>query len=368
MKHRLTVLSSIIINLLLIGISFPIQAQISGYTPIFTSTEYISNARWSNDGTLFTFQEEPLIFSDQDVDTKAGFYTEDDTWYGYPVILGQPVRSDTQLLSSNQWLLASELKENINNLPQLASRDGQPSFAFVSPDGRFAVYAALQQAEYQYYSLAVANLETGKMVTTTAVQVFGLKDFSSNYHVIWSGDSAAFTIETTSAYAAAFVHYITGYAEDLNKITFTRLDDGIPKGDDPQIVQMQPWALSYDGKRVLLGIYASSGLAIWNTDKSPVDSLTLINPRIIGKDAASVVQAATFTTDEQSVLYLGTEGLVQYDLASRNAIVLDDKVKATTDIHGYFSPDATHLGIIENHHPINEPNYWAAYVIDVNTK
>jgi hypothetical protein len=65
------------------------------------------------------------------------------------------------------------------------------------------------------------------------------------------------------------------------------------------------------------------------------------------------------------VLYLGAEGLVQYDLASGTATVLDDKVKASSDVHGYFSPDATHLGIIENQRSNDQ---YAAYVIDVNAK
>ncbi|HEX2620152.1 MAG TPA: hypothetical protein VHL11_08400 [Phototrophicaceae bacterium] len=302
MKTHLMILWLVVCGLLMIGGVIPAEAQISDYSPIFIAPYYITNARWSDDSRLFTFQEVALIPSKDNpyiyTETEQGFYTTTETWHGYPVVPGQSVRSDTQLLLSNQWLLASQIGKPANNLRRATYKNGQISFIFISPDKRFAVYPS-PEPDSGGFPLSITNLETGQTIVAdgaSGIYIPFLVDFSLGYHVIWSGDSTAFTIETTSAYAAAPVHYVTGYADDLNNITFTEVDQGVPL-ENPEIFFGQPWALSHDGKRVLVGVWYDAGLAIWDTEKPLKDSLTIIKPVVADVDQYPTlwVQGATFT-------------------------------------------------------------------------
>lgn len=348
-----------LLNVLLIfsGV-LSISAETTEYTPVFTSPHYLINARWSHDSTLFTFQEVHLIFEGDAVDTDQGFYTDADTWHGYDIIERYPHTQNIALISGNIWLLAPRLPPSALALPRATYEDGQISFVFVSPNGKFAVYAADERAENGYFPLAIANLQTGQTFVSDQVFVYALTNFTTSYHVIWSGDSSAFTIETTSAYAAAFVHHVTGYREDLNDITFTRLDSGIPP-EDPRMNLYRPWALSYDGTHLLAG---SESLFIWHSEKLSEDSITMIQEiRPLG-NPENRISGATFTVDQKAVLYLDTQGIMRYDLTTGEKKLVDSIIKATLDVYGYFSPDATHLGIIENQRDLSTRS---AYVIDI---
>src|SRR5437870_1474028 len=136
-SHLKALILLIALVAILIGASSPLAAQ-GGLQSLGNYTFSPVNARWSADSMSFIFQPDD--------------YGVNATWYQYNV-------ATHQMTSTNVWPLQPIVTSAQEQSLEIAREaDGQVSFVFASPNGRYWVYASTHRTGYRY-QLATADLQ-----------------------------------------------------------------------------------------------------------------------------------------------------------------------------------------------------------------
>ncbi|MBC7871358.1 MAG: hypothetical protein H7Y09_11015 [Chitinophagaceae bacterium] len=268
----------------------------------------------------------------------------EDSWYTYDL-------EQMSLTTTNFWpqsyISSRELRANAPLSLNLAvDYQAQISFSFLSPNQQYVVYAAQRPENWGLsgWPLAITNLQTGPTVFATTTSVHNLAHFDSSYRVNWSANSSAFTVKTTSPYAADYVYYVTGFAENMQEASFTRLQE-LSVADHTLFVSDTFASLSSNGRRIVLtgnlggDVQPRKWLFIWDADNS-------IQGQLIEVADQYDFIAAAFTSDSSSILYIGENGLIKYELETGKSTILNSEINSTWAERVWFSPDMRYVALL----------------------
>jgi hypothetical protein len=329
-------------------------AQQTRLEPIFSSEiDSIVNVQWLASGDSLIFQAASV----QGTDSEGATQTQDKyDWYEYQI-----KSSEVTALATNSTLPAQLMPFSQQPaLPPANDAAGESSFAFHSPDNRYAVYAAQKPTDWNYPDnpLAIADLRTGESMLIDTLFVLVNQDIDSSYIVQWSENSSAFIVFAERLGANPRIYYVTNYMKQLNALTATYLDKISVK--QQTVYPIIPYDISSDGKRILLDVIGDNQenqLFIWNTDDSN-------QSQFITEAKINLPEAAAFSPiDEQKLIYLDKVGLAELDLNTGATTVLDASLNSTWIDRAWFSPDGKHIALYEKK-GLQENNL---YVVDVQT-
>lgn len=330
---------SLLLVVLLAGMSVSVAQE----SPTQVFEYFVVNVSWSSDSETLVFQD--LLTYNANGGNDIGVQPETSgTWHTYHVTSGQ-------LTDEDVWPLQPALTPEQVQLFEIVTDDGQISFVFPSPNGRYIVYAAQKPPDWQAMSLPVglADLQTGEHIIFTNMGVSNLETFSmteeiSDYTVLWSADSGAFTIETRSLHGSApRVNFVSNYATSVHNATSQPLhQDGVSIGGVP-VYATAAHDFSSSGRQVLLQGPVSisppvDDLFIWDPD-DPTQS------RIV--TSSNIIQAMFSPLSDNLVWYIDETGLVEYNLSNDTATVLDPAIKSTNLYGAWFSPDGQYVAVLE---------------------
>ncbi|MBI5666795.1 MAG: hypothetical protein HZC41_02205 [Chloroflexi bacterium] len=309
------------------GFAVPAAARQELYVPVFVTDFGITNASWSNDSTLFTFQ---VLLGD------IGVQSDDhNNWYAY--------NTDHQtLVNSSLWTQPYVLPQGLPlGTESVAPAVNPESFTFLSPDGQYLLYPSQQatQNDPSCNALVIANTQTGSWEMVDKIRICNVEDFERGFLVHWSADSTAFTILTSSPHAVTPFYHITSYKPNLDAIKITNLTD-FSIDSVPHTIS-RPFGLSSDGKEILMRTTAvindvtQETLAIWSLD-IPSQS------RII-EQSKNVIVAQFAPNDDHIILYVSEDGLIQYNLESGKSTVLEPRINSMWIDRAWISPDGKHI-------------------------
>jgi hypothetical protein len=320
---------------------------------IYSHVLHIHNASWSSDGALFTFQLGTYI----NYDLILGVNTpEFESWFAYD--------ANQEGLSSKgatTWRQYEKLASHLSAQITLATHpDGAISFIFPSPNERYVVYAAPRQRGDPFgYALAVTDVITRYTSIISNVRTVYLSDFTNFYNVIWSAGSTAFVVQHDSGFAADITTYVSDNAADFNPAKIVDLSRIDINGRSLE-TSREFAAISEDGKKVALSVRANvneSYLLIWN-------SKDIVSSQFIptGQYYYPVV-AAAFVNGDQVVLYISEEGLMKYELATQETVLIDASINSTWVDKAWFSPTGKQIALLDSAALPSEKN--TLYMYDI---
>jgi hypothetical protein len=305
----------------------PVYAQTQAPAPLdqihYTDAD---SASWSSDGRYFVIQNAGLGF---------GFETDKPSWVEYDTLTGQ-------ITVNRRWPLQPALTDAQIQAFQFVDPATHDNYAFVSPNGRYIVYAAQPPNSWSASQWGlpngIADLQTGQhLVTSLPTAALGLSDYLGG--VRWSGDSSTFTVNTVTDYAGIYIYYVT----NLNQSTFApkllTISDavtpgpgfitGIPIGTNT-IAVYGVYALSFDGQQILF--QQATDAVYWNrTDPSENRSIHL--------PAGDYISSMGFDSqDNHQVFILGQRNIERYNLVTSQSAVIGSSLASTdsTDNPEYF--------------------------------
>jgi hypothetical protein len=222
--------------------------------------------------------------------------------------------------------------------------------AFLSFDRRYAVYAGEADTEwstkYWGHPLAIADLLTKEFVLLEL-------PISENFSIRWNTENTAFTVETTTEYAAELIYYVGNidpsfsllltkditYDQDVNGELWTIYD---------------AYAISPDGGKLLVA------------NGSTLILLDIADPKSNKIIASDVVRrAATFILQTEQVAYLNQDGLMLVNLADMTAtkVSFDPKALGLQPVFAQISPAMNAIAIIE----FTEDGMRELYIVDLDS-
>ncbi|MDX2139552.1 MAG: hypothetical protein SF123_15815 [Chloroflexota bacterium] len=302
----------------------------SSLVPIHVTPWLILNAHWSTDGTTFIFQ-----------DGAPNFPEVPNTWYTLGVGQTTPVViPEVQIVTQ-----VNDVSPTDAHTLNLATADTVTSIVRSSPNGRYLVYAGARPANYEGYGYPRILRDTvmDQTITIPEIDVQILTDSNFGYRVSWSGDSAAFTVFAHSSFGASNMYYISGFAQALEGIASTLIST-IPIDDRPTSISPEFADFSANGQQILIRVYMPQqiGLALWNPNNPMLNRLLVVHPN------GEVAGDAAFSPDEQSVVFIDGLGLRRVDLTTLQTRVLDISIDARWVDDAWFSPDGSHVVLLED--------------------
>jgi hypothetical protein len=275
--------------------------------------------RWSTDGRYLAWVEVSGSQSD-------AYYVDNPNWRTYDLQTQQiSTRAGypflPQLSSQEAAVLAPEP-------PDGGLGDQRPKVVFVSPSGRFLVFAGKRQTQgnKSTWKLMLGDRQRLQLLET------GLElDTSSNLAAIdvkWSSDSSSFalsqgydTSDISGSIAPAL--FVSGYSTNLaNYMNQSQIAEPNINGQTYKTELV--YDVSPDGQRVLVtglqeqnntGVTAARGFIVYS-----VQGTSILLP---GIDGSTVTDAHFLASDPNHILMTAAQGLMLYDIAAQNFTVLN---------------------------------------------
>lgn len=293
----------------------PLAAQDHERQPIFEGQ--VEELMWSPDSRFlaFTNRYSPQIQIESDY-----------KWYNYD--------TETQMIGESQvWpfypTLSDAERENFNPLDD--------SYIFLSPNGRYIVYAVQDDVlDYSQsmvrFGVAIGDLETGeytKLLLYISNPVSGPK----YWNIKWSADSTAFVIFDQQL--TPVVHHISNFEDSLTDVQVTALSE-------LDFAAWDVYDVSENGQQVLLNVFTAEleyKIMVWRVPEiAPLYIISDFDTRLL------VRGNATFAPNNPNRILLHNEqGLIAYDLESQQTIILDDRFPFVDGDLTAFSPDGRWL-------------------------
>jgi len=312
------------ISLILLSAS-PIRAQTPN--PVITvSSGDTAGPEWSQDGRYLAWLEEGPNPSAQD-------FVDYPNWRLYDI-------QTQQISTSNGYPFLPKLSPQeaavfTPDPPGGETYDKHPKLVFVSPNGRYLVYAGKRQPFEDGF---VWHLMLGDR-QTLQVQETNLLLYNASYlsagSIAWNADSSVFVLTqsiTASSSGAniAPALYVTGYAGNIAGYqNQSQIAEPVIGGQKYQTEWV--WSLSKDGRYVLI-----TGMAEPGTVTSGVriperlivyDAQDNSQSRVLtGIDAFKMTDAHFIVDDPGHVLLINEKGLILYDVAAQNWTVLNPRL------------------------------------------
>ncbi|MDX2141479.1 MAG: hypothetical protein SF123_25560 [Chloroflexota bacterium] len=322
-----------------------VQAQSARVQRVFSSVDpggiggYPSTIVWSADSRNIVFDGDSYGYTLVERSQGEGF------WQSYDV-------TTQQLARTTRW----PLQPMLTSSERLAMGERE-NFAFVSPNGEFAVFAGARLADYTS-PLLLSNRTTGTIQTLGTILLFPLTSDA----VLWSQDSisALIAVQTPVEYLA---FQLVNFANPVNPLVlwFNITNDGAGQGHIVHTLL----DLSDDGTRALIRIPVIGTMS----PQFRLASINMSDPtqtEWISSEAGNQVFAAAFRDDDESTILVASElGIVQLDIATNTTqILITDPILAERGLAprvqrvGMFSPDTNWFAF----HTERE-----VYVVDLTT-
>lgn len=304
-------------------------AQDDELKPIYSGEIRLDESvRWTPNSTTLVFQ-----------DFSLGLEKDAENWIQYDSLKKELTKTKTPI---TLFVFTDEQRNALKVDPAV-------DLGFASPNQKYVVYVTESNAEWASanwgYSLTLADLSTNDLVQLNL-------PVESAFYVNWNTNSTAFTVETTTNYAAEIVYYVGNIDSSLSfsvaqNITYDQIVDG------ETWTIYDAYAISPDGTKVLAGNGSSLLL------------LDLINPAsniLISSDV--VRRAATFNSEGDKVIYLSQEGLFSVDLAGKQKeqLNLEPKAAILRPAFAVISPSSKEIVLFM----FTETGEQAVYVVEVN--
>ncbi|MBN8593192.1 MAG: hypothetical protein J0M33_15655 [Anaerolineae bacterium] len=317
-----TLLSTLLLGVMTLP---PVRASQSTDDKVFLIHSNIgANWQWSADSTLFTFLDESMI--------PEGVNADRVTWYAFDV-------QTQSVTTSPKWPL---YPSNFGDpFPSDANQDG---FTFVSPSGRYIVYASDHVSDY--WRLSVADLSD--MTTQYLNAIIGNPYSSSDeFNVFWSDSENTVLVSSLTDTNQPFIQYATGIGSQADiqssyffsvEFTDNTLFDIIRildiSRDGSQFLLLTQLVLPPTSPQSLGDQYLVTATRGENEFKFPTEYF------IRGND----IRAAAFSPDDEShLLILNAQGLIDLNTATDTINVLEPASTFGNIGRGWFSPNAEWL-------------------------
>lgn len=297
----------------------PIMGQ-GTFLPFFDLSDFISNPIWALDSKSFIFQYA----------TETGVKTTSPSWFQYQV-------EGKQLIQTNQWPLQPSLTSTQQQIFEvMIDTSGKSTFLFSSPNGRYVVYVSRRWAKIPGFALAIADLQTNEHKILDDISV-GASTYDLLYSVKWSKDSKAFAVNVDEP-PALCSYYVTNFASSVTAATSIYLDRGLPSGS-PIRDAFRVFDISSDGSQLLLAGNFSNNQAsifLWNT-------LNLPQSQSINGLGNNILAAAFSPNSQYRFRFIGSKGLVEYDMNAGTQTVLDSSISTAWVQKAWFSPNGSRI-------------------------
>lgn len=292
------------------------------FAPIF-GTE-ISVAEWTPDSKTFIFYPGQPTEITSDIpwnifDTQNRQLTQQNTWPLWPHLTSTEIQ--TFGLTIDNYKVHEPLY-------------------FLGPDGNTLVFARQTECGEQacLYHLVLADKRTQEVfdTNTNVFYPFNLDAF----RVIWNNSGNAFVLMQTEEFAgdkAVLTTYVTGYAQGVSHTQATNSIASLQLNGN-SYKSLDAFQFSTDDNMLLIRALNLSNdqfaLVVYNLS-SPNQSILLPD------QYSSTAVAAGFSPNNQTrILMFNSTGLMQYDLATGQVIVLNDKLETTQTVRAaWFSPN-----------------------------
>ncbi|MBX3062270.1 MAG: hypothetical protein KF726_04795 [Anaerolineae bacterium] len=317
--------------------------------PIHASNSAMLNMRWSLDSTTFVFQQNLYL------DTGGrdfGVHTASMNWYAYDQARHEVTRSDDYPF---QPILDTTQKQAM----QLAAIEGQESFVFSSPNGRFLAYLAEPPTDWcdgidvcgrplAIYDQAVESFQYISYVnmfnSTSYVTSGDISDFEHDFNLVWSANSSTLYGYTLTSGNAPLTFRITGFNTSPLVLTVQMLSDGFQVQNE-SVAADGILAVSSDGMRFLTGTYG-----FWLYDfADPSKSKQLADPKVW------IISAIFDPQDDNVIWYINKFGLFRRDLTTDQEVLIDASInsnRATNSSPWFqkavFAPDLSAIALYLN--------------------
>ena len=308
--------------------------------PIIVLDEYVINLQWSQASDQLVFEEfDP---TGPTVQTTKVWYTIQIGADAAPSIM--PV-TQTDVLQAQANTLSVD-----SQIPPVAQAQGRVGLVHPSPNGRYQAYPA-SHPDGGLFSLVLVDTQTSTLMFFNDIRFDGLNT-RDVYTIDWSDDSSVLTVQSST-----MLFYITNFAERVEQATIDQLEYFEVDG---QIIGVSPHTtdLSADGTTLLYrGSRPLSLVVAGISEDTPTESRVLYttDTRIID---------ASFTADDESVVFVDGYGLQRIDLETGKVSMLDASINSSwIDRGSRFSPDGSRLAILGE--ISGNTGDQAVYVIDV---
>jgi hypothetical protein len=288
--------------------------------PVYVAEDGLFNIGWLTDSSGLSFQDVTDTYTLGIQPQPAG------PWFTYDI-------ATSAILVTGAWPQAGEVDSVFNGDIQPQAVPG--SFAFLSPDGHFAVYQTdADEANPECNTVAIADLQAQAGALIPDALACNISHFNAGFDVRWSDDSSAFAFASSTA-STGEGPFVTGFAGDLTAVQVNDLMNITMNGTP--LYGARTADLNADGSLALLDFFTQ--LVLWKTDAD--DSAVLL-----ASDGENGILGPAFSPDDDAVWYIDSAGLQAYDLVSGSVSLITSDVRSSWVDAAYFSPDGRYVALL----------------------
>lgn len=328
-------------SIFLISRSFSLQST-PPFEPILESVESLTNITWSADSATLTFQQ----IINPEMPPQGPNAQMMNRRY-----LIQVSETKVPQLSVRDEMNDAAFQQILPHVPVVIHERGNRGLIFLSPDSRFAVYAASEQMErLRRWPLAITDLNTNAFTVIEAITTSAPFTFGDFWLFNWSSDSSAFIAQFNGGFGVDFTYYVRLLDENALFEPIAIPLDELTLNGETLITRIGLGGLSSQGNKAILETFVTlnrSNLVLWNVDQPRQSQV------IIEGDESTHFASAGFVNGDKHILYLSNTGLWQYTLETGETRLLDASINGDWVNEAWFSPDGHWMALLDREAPSN---------------